>query len=95
VALYENGDFVDPRTLAYLRAGNYPTLAQLTADYSATVRVYEVGYLLGEFIVASWGRDGLIRLIQSNGDLPRVCGVTAQEFEQRWASFVRGKYFGG
>lgn len=95
VALYENGDFVDPRTLAYLRAGNYPTLAQLSGDYSATVQIYEVGYLLGEFVVASWGKDGLARLIQTNGDLPRVCGVTAQEFEQRWASFVREKYFWG
>jgi len=66
----------------------------LGGDYSATAQIYEVGYLLGGLIVAAWGRDGLVRSIQANGGLPCVCGITTPEFEQRWASFVRGKYFG-
>jgi hypothetical protein len=94
VALYENGERVDPRTLAYLVAGDYPTLAQLDGDYSATRQIYEVGFLIGEFIVATWGRDGLVRLVAANGDIPRTCGVAVEEFERRWAAFVRQTYFG-
>ena len=94
VALYENGDFVDPRTLTYLVAGNYPTLAQLDGDYSSTRQIYEVGFLIGEFVVAAWGKDGLVRLIAVNGDVMRAFGAAVSEFEQRWADFVRQKYFG-
>jgi hypothetical protein len=92
VALYENGDRVDPRTLPYLQAGSFPTLAQLNGAYGATRQVYEVGFLLGEFIVAVWGQAGLAGLILANGDIPRVCGVPESEFERRWADFVRAKY---
>jgi hypothetical protein len=92
VALYENGERVDPRTLPYMQNGNYPTLAQLSGDYASSLQIYDVGFVLGEFIVATWGRDGLIRLIQANGDLSGTVGLTAAEFEQRWYAFVTEKY---
>jgi hypothetical protein len=92
-ALYENGEFVDPRGLSYLVAGSFPTLAQLNAGYSASRQIYEVGFLLGEFIVATWGREGLVGLLASNGDVARVCGVSVDDFERRWAAYVRQKYF--
>jgi hypothetical protein len=92
VALYENGEFVAPMTLDYIRAGRYPTLAQLNADASASRQVYEVGFVLGEFIVETWGLDGLIRLVQLNGDVAAACGLTTAEFEARWHGFLRAKY---
>jgi len=92
VAVYENGEFVDPRTLAYMKNGNSPTLAQLNSDYSGGRQVYETGYVLGEFIVTTWGRSGLVGLVQANGDVERVCGLTVAQFEQRWAAFVADKY---
>jgi hypothetical protein len=92
VALFENGDFVAPSTLEYMRAGRYPTLAQLDADFKSSRQVYEVGYLLGEFIVATWGSDGLVRLVRVNGDVASALYVTVTEFEARWYTFLRGKY---
>jgi len=72
-------------------AGHY---AQLDGDYSSTRQIYEVGFLIGECVVAAWGKDGLVRLIAVNGDVTRAFGVAVSEFEQRWADFVRQKYFG-
>jgi hypothetical protein len=92
VALYENGERVDPRTLASMQGGAYPTLEQLNSDFSAGRQIYDVGYLLGEFIVATWGRDGLVRLIQANGDTARTFGLTPSEFEQQWVGFVWARY---
>jgi hypothetical protein len=94
VALYENGEFVDPRTASYLRAGTFPTLAQLNADYQNSQQIYQVGYVLGEFIVTTWGQGGLVRLVRGNGDIERVLEVSVPAFEERWQTFVRGKYLG-
>ncbi|RPJ70152.1 MAG: hypothetical protein EHM24_16440 [Acidobacteria bacterium] len=92
VALYENGQFVDPARLEYLQAGRFPTLADLTADYSTGRQVYEVGYVLGEFIVATWGMNGLLELIRANGALERVFQLTTGQFEQRFYAWLRARY---
>jgi hypothetical protein len=93
VALYENSERVDPRSLTYLVSGAFPTLQQLNADVTASQQIYQVGYLLGEFIVSTWGRPAYLQLIRSNGNLPAVLGVSASEFEARWQSYVRSTYF--
>lgn len=92
VALYENGELVDPRRVDYLVRGAFPTLQQLNADPNAGRQIYEVGYLLGEFIVSTWGRPAYLRLIQANADLPGVLGVSTPEFESAWQSYVRQRY---
>jgi hypothetical protein len=91
VALYENGEFVDPRTLPYLAGGAFPTLQQLNVDPNAGRQIYELGYLLGEYIISTYGRPGYLQLILSNGDLS-VLGVSQSEFESGWRSFVRRRY---
>jgi hypothetical protein len=93
VAIFEAQEFVDPTRLSYLAAGQFPTLASLSSDFSSSQQIYEVGYLLGEFVVATWDRAALIRLIQANGDTATALGITTSQFEQRWADFVRQKYF--
>ena len=70
----------------------FPTLQQLNADPNAGRQVYEVGYLLGEFIVSTWGRPAYLRLIQANADLPGVLGVSTAAFESAWQSYVRQRY---
>jgi hypothetical protein len=93
VAVYENGEFVQPASLAYLQSGAYPSLAQLNADVNGSRQVYELGFLIGEFIVSVWGQDTLVRLIQANGDLRAVVGLDEAAFMERWYDFVRRKYF--
>jgi hypothetical protein len=92
VALYENGNFVNPASLDYMRAGRYPTLAALDADFNADLQIYEVGYLLGEFIVSEWNASALVGLIRANGDITRALGLTTAAFEARWHAFLRSKY---
>ena len=92
VALYENGELVDPRTLDYMVAGRPPTLAQLDADLTASRKVYEVGYTLGEFVVARGGPAALVGLIRANGDTQAALGLSSAQFEAQWYAFVRERY---
>ena len=93
VALYENGELVDPRSLPYMVEGRPPTLAQLDADVTASRQVYEVGYLLGEFVVARGGRAALVEPHPGQREHRRpFSGSRAAEFEAAWYAFVRGRY---
>ena len=92
VALYESGEFVHPNQIESVSRGNFPTLQQLNADVNTDTQIYQLGYLLGEFIVSRYGRDAFIRLIQTNADLQGVLGVSTAEFEAGWQAFVRQKY---
>ena len=92
VALYENSELVDPRRVDFLVRGSFPTLQQMNVDPNGGTQIYQVGYLLGEFIVSQWGRTAFLRLIQTNADLPGVLGVSATEFEAAWQSYVRQRY---
>jgi hypothetical protein len=93
VAVYEAGQFVDPHSLPYLVQGDYPTLAELNTAYNdGGRRIYEVGYLLGEFIVLRWGRTGLVDLIRANGDTA-VLGLSQADFEAAWHAYIGERYF--
>lgn len=92
VALYENGEFVDPARIPSITTGPLPTLDQLNSDPNASQEIYRLGYLFGEFIVSRWGKTGLIRLIHANGDLPGVFGLGGDAFESAWLAWVRAKY---
>ena len=93
VALFENGELVDPRTVPYMAAGRFPTLGQLDADPNVSRQVYEVGYLIGEFVVSRAGRAGLLRLIRANGDVTALGFAGPRAFEEAWAAYVRERYF--
>lgn len=92
VALYENGEFVHPRLIDSVSNGRFPTLQQLNADVNTDTQIYQLGYVLGEFIMTRYGRDAFNRLIQANADVQGVLGVSNAEFEAAWQSFVRQKY---
>jgi hypothetical protein len=92
VAVYENGEFVHPRLIESVARGNFPTLQQLNADVNADTQIYQLGFLLGEFIVSQWGRPAFVRLIQTNADIPAVLGISTADFEAAWRSYVRQRY---
>ena len=93
VALYENNEFVNPNSLTYMVSQNYPTLEELNMDYnSSNQHIYEVGYILLEYIVQTWGMDYVIGLIKNNGDIIGVLGINNQEFESGWYKFIEEKY---
>jgi hypothetical protein len=90
VALYEAEQIVDPRTLPYMTAHQPPTLAQLNNIQDTSI--YEVGGLIGEFIVETWGREALRDLVSTSGALESVVGLDETEFVSRWFDHVRSRY---
>lgn len=93
VALYENNEFVDPKSLPYMVSGDYPTLAELNTGYnSGNQFIYSVGYVLLEYVVKTWGMETVIGLIKNNGNISGLLGITVQEFESGWYQFVKVKY---
>jgi hypothetical protein len=93
VALYENKEFVHPKTLSYMVAGNYPTLNELSTDYnSSNHSIYSVGYILLEYVIQTWGMNNVLSLIKNNGNISKLLGITTQEFESGWYQFVEEKY---
>jgi hypothetical protein len=89
VALYEAGQLVDPRGLPYVRSDPF-TLAELNSF--SDLRIYDIGGLLGAFVVERWGRDALPRLVRSHGDVAAVLGVDEATFVGRFLSYVRARY---
>ena len=88
VALFEAGQFTDPRTLPYFTAGGSPpSLAQLNS-FDNTV-VYSVGATLGRFVVDVHGWTAYRDLIRANGDLGVVLRTTESAFLADWRAFVR------
>ena len=92
VALYENGEFVNPASLDDIVRGVFPTLQQLNVDPNGGTQIYQLGYVFGDFIVLRWGRPAFLRLIETNADLRAVLGVSTAEFEAAWQSYVRQRY---
>src|SRR5688500_11401881 len=90
VAVYEANDFVDPRMLPGMVAGTPPTVTRLNSFDN--VDVYRVGYTIGEFIVARWGREGLAALIRNNGNTSQTTGLSLAQFLDEWYAFVRQRY---
>jgi hypothetical protein len=94
VATYESGEFIHPKNLSYLAAGNFPSIAELNSDFNTGSRkIYEVGYLLSEYILETWGRESYVRMIKLNADIEIVLNVTTEQFETGWKNFVMTKYF--
>lgn len=92
VALYENGEFVHPRQLEFLVNGNFPTLQLLNGDVNTDSPIYQIGYLLGDFIMSRYGRSTFLRLIETGADLRGVLGMSDAEFEAAWKSYVLQRY---
>ena len=72
--------------------GNFPTLQQLNADANAATQIYQLGFVLGEFIVSRWGRAGVPAPDPDQCRSPGVLGISTAEFEAAWQSYVRQRY---
>lgn len=95
VALYISGEFIHPNSLIYMVEGNYPTIDILNSSYFSNQDIYEVGYVLGEYIVENWGIAALRNLILQNGDIDAVLGISVQVLETGWYDWLENKYLSG
>lgn len=92
IAQYESNSFVNPNTLPYMVAGDYPTMNELNIEEGSRQRIYPLGYTIGEFIVEEWGYEGLRMLIETKGNVSKSLNITQEEFDSQWQVFVKGKY---
>ena len=90
VAIYESGQFVDPRTLSYMTTSKPPAFAALNSLDNALI--YDVGYTIAAFIVSKGGQAALDELVRNNGDVAATFGIALDAFERDWYGFVRARY---
>ena len=90
VAVYEAGQLVEPSSVPCL-VGDFPSLAEVNRR-DGPCSVYRVGFTIVEFIVESWGWDGLRALVVANGDIAQALGLSVPAFESRWKEFVERRY---
>jgi hypothetical protein len=90
VAIYESGQFVHPNQLPYMVNHTPPTLNQLNGFNNT--QIYEVGYLLSEYIVLNWDRQHLKDMILTNASLLQVLGMNTAQFQTNWFEFVKARY---
>lgn len=90
VAIYESNQLRNPKNIPYLVDQQPPSLAEL--NKFTNTYIYEVGYLIAEFIVETRGMDALIELINNHGDLDQTLSVSEEEFTAQWFLHVKQKY---
>jgi hypothetical protein len=90
VAIYESGQLVDPKTLAYMAAARPPAFATLNSLDNTLI--YDVGYTIAAFIVGKGGQAALDELVRNNGDVATTFGIALDAFEREWYGFVRARY---
>lgn len=93
IAIYESGEFKDPQIISYLEEDHFPTLEEQNSDFNTgNHNIYQVGYLLTEFIIFTWVNDSYVNLIKSNGNIIETLEISIEEFEIGWKEFVTEKY---
>ncbi|GAB4094068.1 hypothetical protein GCM10028786_29950 [Flaviaesturariibacter terrae] len=91
VAVYEAGQFVDPRSLPWLAGGHYPGIAELDSRAQGG-KIYSCGFTLVAYIRARYGQEGLLRLLRNWGDIGKTFGVTPAQFSAGWYAFLQARY---
>ena len=91
ICVYEAEQFYDPRTLEYFNNGKYPEISELNIR-SKGQKIYTCGYTIIEYVLNEYGRDNLIELIESYGDIKNVLNVTEEQFSTDWYNFINEKY---
>ena len=90
VALFEAGEFNDPRNISAIISNSLPKLSDLN-DFNSTM-IYQLGYLFGEYVYNNFGREKYIQLIKANGNVSSVLGLTNETFMVEWRNYLKQKY---
>jgi hypothetical protein len=91
LASYEAGQFYNPTRFAYLKEGHHPTLQELN-DVDANGKIYDLGFVLIEYIIKSSGKEKLLNLIRHNGNVAQTLNKTEAEFEKDFYQYIQQTY---
>jgi len=92
VAIYLAGEYVSPQQSGLFGDDRCPSLELLNSPFDRGGTIYSAGYLLGDFIDKTWGRETFLQLIKNNGDVGASLELSDEVFEQRWCTYVRQTY---
>jgi hypothetical protein len=87
VACYDSNQFALKDFNGMYAKGNLPGINGLVFGIE-----YSMGYVLTDFIINNWGREGLNNLIKNDGDILSTFGISVIEFENQWHQYIRDKY---
>jgi hypothetical protein len=90
IALYEAGQSTDLNHFGYLIRGKYPSIE--TLNDPANSQIYDIGYRLAEYVVNTWGRDALVRLVNDDGNVQAALGVTPDVLMRGWFLHIEDRY---
>jgi len=95
VAIYEAGEYrANLSGIDYIASRDFPTLAELDVGFNEANQarnIYQVGFTIAEYIVETWGAEGLISLVKRNGNILSTFGISTSEFESGWQAHLEGK----
>jgi hypothetical protein len=91
IACYEAGQYYEPHRFEYLVRGHYPSLQELN-KVNENGKIYDLGYLLIDFIRNTWGKKAVINIIKQNGDIQRALSLSEAEFETQFYAYLIKEY---
>jgi hypothetical protein len=91
LACYESDMFYEPGKFAYLREGKYPTLEELN-QVETSGKIYDLGYLLIDYIKLTWGREALLKLLKTNGNIAASLSISSESFEKGFYAHMKANY---
>ena len=68
-----------------------PEISELN-NRSKGQKIYTCGYTIIEYILHEYGREKLITLIGSYGDIKNVLNVSKEQFSKDWYMFLQEMY---
>ncbi|MBI9012621.1 MAG: hypothetical protein JEZ08_10370 [Clostridiales bacterium] len=94
-SVYESGQFDDyQRKSIYTELSN-EKLSSIDGLYEGTVdasEYYRNSASIVEYIVSKYGEDIIPKIIKSTTDPETTIGITREEFEREWRSFIQETY---
>ena len=90
MAIFEAGQFYDPAKFEYLRNGQYPSLVKLNDVEDG--KIYDIGFVLIDFIQRTWGQEKVRQLLRANGDIESVFAITEDELQRRFYAYMEITY---
>jgi hypothetical protein len=91
MASYVAQQSYSPQKFEYLRKGQYPTLKDLN-DVDDNGKIYDIGFLLIEFIETTWEEEGLLNVLAQNGNLQAALGLDDREFEKMFYRYLEDNF---
>lgn len=94
VAVYESNEFVSPKNDPNFSKGFFPSLEYLNKPFNQSDKhsLYELGYMLSDYVISEFGKEKYIELIRSNADIEKTLGLPTVQFESNWKAFMKEKY---